>query len=416
MQQKAIIAGVKTGEYDDFEYSMIELAELARACDVDVVGKVTQNLEFINVSHYIGKGKMQEIMDMLNGFEANMVIFNDELSPSQIRNLEEFLQCKVIDRTLLILDIFEQRSKTKEAQLQVSAAHLQYMLPRLVGLRKSLGRQVGGVGTKNKGVGEKKLELDRRYIEDRITVLNKELAKLVLHRKNQRKKRMKNRMPQVALVGYTNAGKSTLLNAIMDLLKKEGDKYVHEEDMLFATLETSVRRIELPDNKEFLLTDTVGFINKLPHHLIKAFRSTLEEVTEANLLLHVVDYSNLDYKNQIDVTNKTLEEIGVKDVPIIYVYNKSDLMEINMPKIKDNTICISAKKRAGIDKLVDMITKEIFCDYVRCKMKIPYDKGEVVSYFNENANVISTEYDIDGTIVEIESNNVDFKKYQEYVI
>ncbi|MEC5303151.1 GTPase HflX [Bacillus thuringiensis] len=414
--QRAVLVGVNVGNEDDFAYSMEELTNLAEACDVEVIGQVTQNLQRVNPSHYIGKGKIEEVAAYVQEIDANMVIFNDELSPSQIRNLEEDLDCKVIDRTILILDIFAQRAKTKEAQLQVEVAHLQYMMPRLIGLRESLGRQSGGVGTKNKGVGEKKLELDRRKIEEQISVLNKDLEALVAQRQTQRKQRKKNEIPVVALVGYTNAGKSTTMNAMLEIYNGTEEKQVFEKDMLFATLETSVRNIDLPDNKSFLLTDTVGFVSKLPHHLVKAFRSTLEEVAEAELLIHVVDYANPNYEQLIDITNETLKKIGVENIPTIYAYNKSDMVDVEIPKVQEDRVYLSAKKHVGIEELVEMIRSHIYKEYTKCEMLIPYDQGQVVSYFNNHAHVLSTSYENEGTKLEIECKKSDYEKYKHFAI
>ncbi|AHA10263.1 MULTISPECIES: GTPase HflX [Bacillus] len=414
--QRAVLVGVNLGNEDDFIYSMEELTNLAEACDVEVIGQVTQNLQRVNPSHYIGKGKIEEVAAYVNEVDANMVIFNDELSPSQIRNLEEDLDCKVIDRTILILDIFAQRAKTKEAQLQVEVAHLQYMMPRLIGLRESLGRQSGGVGTKNKGVGEKKLELDRRKIEEQISVLNKDLEALVAQRQTQRKQRKKNEVPVVALVGYTNAGKSTTMNAMLEIYNGTEEKQVFEKDMLFATLETSVRNIDLPDNKSFLLTDTVGFVSKLPHHLVKAFRSTLEEVAEADLLIHVVDYANPNYEQLIDITNETLKKIGVENIPTIYAYNKSDMIDVEIPKVQEDRVYLSAKKHVGIEELVEMIRSYIYKEYTKCEMLIPYDQGQVVSYFNNHAHVLSTSYENEGTKIELECKTSDYEKYKRFAI
>ncbi|MED2794235.1 GTPase HflX [Bacillus wiedmannii] len=414
--QRAALVGVNLGNEDDFAYSMEELTNLAEACDVEVIGQVTQNLQRVNPSHYIGKGKIEEVAAYVNEVDANMVIFNDELSPSQIRNLEADLDCKVIDRTILILDIFAQRAKTKEAQLQVEVAHLQYMMPRLIGLRESLGRQSGGVGTKNKGVGEKKLELDRRKIEEQISVLNKDLEALVAQRQTQRKQRKKNEVPVVALVGYTNAGKSTTMNAMLEIYNGTEEKQVFEKDMLFATLETSVRNIDLPDNKSFLLTDTVGFVSKLPHHLVKAFRSTLEEVAEADLLIHVVDYANPNYEQLIDITNETLKKIGVENIPTIYAYNKSDMVDVEIPKVQEERVYLSAKKHIGIEELVEMIRSHIYKEYTKCEMLIPYDQGQVVSYFNNHAHVLSTSYENEGTKLEVECKTSDYEKYKRFAI
>ncbi|ASZ65520.1 GTPase HflX [Bacillus cereus] len=414
--QRAVLVGVNLGNEDDFAYSMEELTNLAEACDVEVIGQVTQNLQRVNPSHYIGKGKIEEVAAYVQEIDANMVIFNDELSPSQIRNLEEDLDCKVIDRTILILDIFAQRAKTKEAQLQVEVAHLQYMMPRLIGLRESLGRQSGGVGTKNKGVGEKKLELDRRKIEEQISVLNKDLEALVAQRQTQRKQRKKNEIPVVALVGYTNAGKSTTMNAMLEIYNGTEEKQVFEKDMLFATLETSVRNIDLPDNKSFLLTDTVGFVSKLPHHLVKAFRSTLEEVAEADLLIHVVDYANPNYEQLIDITNETLKKIGVENIPTIYAYNKSDMVDVEIPKVQEDRVYLSAKKHVGMEELVEMIRSHIYKEYTKCEMLIPYDQGQVVSYFNNHAHVLSTSYENEGTKLQIECKTSDYEKYKHFAI
>ncbi|PET60440.1 GTPase HflX [Bacillus cereus] len=414
--QRAVLVGVNVGNEDDFAYSMEELTNLAEACDVEVIGQVTQNLQRVNPSHYIGKGKIEEVAAYVQEIDANMVIFNDELSPSQIRNLEEDLDCKVIDRTILILDIFAQRAKTKEAQLQVEVAHLQYMMPRLIGLRESLGRQSGGVGTKNKGVGEKKLELDRRKIEEQISVLNKDLEALVAQRQTQRKQRKKNEIPVVALVGYTNAGKSTTMNAMLEIYNGTEEKQVFEKDMLFATLETSVRNIDLPDNKSFLLTDTVGFVSKLPHHLVKAFRSTLEEVAEADLLIHVIDYANPNYEQLIDITNETLKKIGVENIPTIYAYNKSDMVDVEIPKVQEDRVYLSAKKHVGIEELVEMIRSHIYKEYTKCEMLIPYDQGQVVSYFNNHAHVLSTSYENEGTKLEVECKTSDYEKYKRFAI
>ncbi|MBP0782268.1 GTPase HflX [Bacillus anthracis] len=414
--QRAVLVGVNLGNEDDSAYSMEELTNLAEACDVEVIGQVTQNLQRVNPSHYIGKGKIEEVAAYVNEVDANMVIFNDELSPSQIRNLEADLDCKVIDRTILILDIFAQRAKTKEAQLQVEVAHLQYMMPRLIGLRESLGRQSGGVGTKNKGVGEKKLELDRRKIEEQISVLNKDLEALVAQRQTQRKQRKKNEIPVVALVGYTNAGKSTTMNAMLEIYNGTEEKQVFEKDMLFATLETSVRNIDLPGNKSFLLTDTVGFVSKLPHHLVKAFRSTLEEVAEADLLIHVVDYANPNYEQLIDITNETLKKIGVENIPTIYAYNKSDMVGVEIPKVQEDRVYLSAKKHVGIEELVEMIRSHIYKEYTKCEMLIPYDQGQVVSYFNTHAHVLSTSYENEGTKLEVECKTSDYEKYKRFAI
>ncbi|MFO7317338.1 MAG: GTPase HflX [Bacilli bacterium] len=415
-KEKAILVGVNLGD-PNFEYSMEELANLAEALEVEVLGQVTQNLERINPSHYVGKGKVVEIKNFFDETGANLIIFNDELSPSQIRNLEHDLDCKVIDRTTLILDIFDRRAKTKEAKLQVELAQLQYMLPRLVGLHSSLSRQAGATGgsLRNRGLGETKLELDRRKIEDQIARLRKELEEVEEQRETQRKKRRKNEIPVVSLVGYTNAGKSTIMNKLIGKFG-HAEKEVFEKDMLFATLDTSVRKIELPDKKQFLLTDTVGFVSKLPHQLVKAFRSTLEEAREADLLLHVVDVSNKEYRFMMDVTNQTLKEIGVENVPTLYIYNKCDLAGVPYPQVYGDDLWISAKEEKGLDELIDCIRKHIFSDYYTCEMIIPFHRGDIVSYLNDIASIISTEYEEDGTRLKVELKEADFKKFEEYVV
>jgi GTP-binding protein HflX len=416
--EKAILVGVNLRNDKHFEYSMEELTNLAEALNVEVLGVVTQNLERVTPSHYVGTGKIEEIKSLYEEAQANLVIFNDELSPSQIRNLERDLETKVIDRTMLILDIFGRRAKTREAQMQVELAQLQYMLPRLVGLHASLSRQGGGTGGgfKNRGAGETKLELDRRKIEDQISKIKKDLEQVKEQRETQRKQRRKNAVPVVSIVGYTNAGKSTIMNQLLAKIGQEDHKQVFEKDMLFATLETSVRYIELHDKKSFLLTDTVGFVSKLPHHLVKAFRSTLEEARDADLLLHVVDVSNAEHGFMMDVTNETLKAVGVEGIPTIYVYNKADLANVPYPVISGDNIWISAKQGNGLDELLQIIRQHIFSDYVTCKMLIPYEQGNVVSYLNENATIYETAYEEDGTLLKLEVKEADFAKYQPFVV
>lgn len=416
--EKAILVGVNLQNDDNFQYSMEELANLAEALEVEVVGSVSQNLERVNPSHYVGKGKIEEIKNFKKELDANLIIFNDELSPSQIRNLERDLECKVIDRTMLILDIFSRRAKTSEAKMQVELAQLQYMLPRLVGLHSSLSRQGGGTGGgfKNRGAGETKLELDRRKIEEKIAKLRKELDALTTHRATQRKQRQKNKMPVVSLVGYTNAGKSTIMNELLKRFGHNENKTVLEKDMLFSTLETSIRHIELQDNKSFLLTDTVGFVSKLPHHLVKAFRSTLEEAKDSDLLLHVVDVSHEQYKFMMQVTNQTLKEVGIENIPTIYVYNKCDKANVTYPLVSGENIWLSAKEGIGLDKLITLIRRNIFKSYITCKLLIPYDKGNIVSYVNEHGTVFSTSYEEQGTLLHVELKEEDYKKFENYSI
>lgn len=415
-RQKALLVGVNLNNKIGFKESMEELKNLAFACDFQVEGEVVQNLRVTTNSYYVGTGKVKEILHLMREKECDVVIFNNELSPSQLRNLEKILKCRIFDRTALILEIFSERAKTHEAKLQVEVANLKYLLPRLIGAREALGRQSGGVGTRNKGAGEKKLELDRRKVEERIVALNKELEAVVFQRETQRKKRNKNSLPVVALVGYTNAGKSTVMNTMIDAYKNTEEKKVFEKDMLFATLETAVRSIVLPDNKTFLLTDTVGFVSNLPHDLVKAFRSTLEEVCEADLLVHVVDLSNPNYNHEIEVTKDTLNQIGAGDIPVIYAYNKIDLAQEPMEIQQEDSVQISAKNGIGIDKLTNLIREKIFVDYVQCKMLIPYDKGDVTSYLRANANVKLAKYENDGTLLNLECSKIDYEKLEEFVV
>ncbi len=412
---KAVLIGVNVNNQKNFEETMIELENLVIACDMEVVGRADQNLKAINKATYIGSGKVAEIRNIFDELQADVLVFNNELSPSQLRILERELEHKIFDRTSLILDIFAHRAQTREAKLQVELASLKYMLPRLVGLNEALDRQYGGVGTISRGGGEKKLVLDRRRIEEKITELSKELEQVSLERRTQRKKRNKSGLPSVALVGYTNAGKSTLMNAIMDLSQRPESKKVFEKDMLFATLETSVRKITLPDNKVFLLSDTVGFVSNLPHELVKAFRSTLEEVRSADLLLHVVDASDPNSIHQIEVTNETLRQIGAGDIPMIHVYNKAELTAMSIPYVKADDIYISAREKIGVEELTQEISKKIFKEYVECKMLIPYDQGGIAAYLNENANVKEISYESDGTLITLECRESEYRLYDKYI-
>ena len=416
-KQKVLLVGVNLNDEFYFFKSMSELEELVKACQMIPIGSVVQNLKEINSAFYVGSGKLEEIKDKINELHPDLVVFNNELSPSQLKNLELKLDIQILDRTSIILNIFALRAKTNEAKMQVEISKLRYMLPRLSGLHLSLGRQGGGSGFSNKGSGEKQIELDRRIIEDRISKLNKELSEIETRRNIQRRKRSDSQIPLVSLVGYTNAGKSTLLNTLVDLSFSDDSKKVYEEDMLFATLETSIRKIKIKDGKEFLLSDTVGFIRELPHMLIKAFRSTLDEVKNSDLLLHVVDFSNEEYEENIRVTNSTLKEIGADNIPVIYVFNKCDeVNDIKLPYVDGNKVYISAKNNIGINELINVISNNIFKEYVTCKMEIPFKRGDIVSYLKEKYDFISTQYTNDGTLIEICLNKKDYGKYKNYII
>ncbi len=419
---KVLIVGVNfTTEHKSqhFDLAMEEMASLVKACDMEPVGRIEQNMESANTATYIGAGKVQEVREMVRALEADLVVFDNGLSPIQLRNLSRVLDCPVMDRTTLILEIFSARAKTREAKLQVEVARLQYMLPRLVGLHDALSRQGGASGAmSNKGAGEKKLELDRRRLEQRLTTMRRELEKISGERETQRKKRAASGIPRVALVGYTNAGKSTVMNAMLSAYDGEGEKMVYEEDMLFATLDTTVRRITPPDQNDFLLSDTVGFISNLPHNLVKAFRSTLEEVREADLLIQVIDYSDENYTEHIRVTEETLKDLGAERIPMIYAYNKADLCGMGaFATIQgDDRLYLSAKSQSGIDALMTLISGKLSKRYQDCAFIIPYQRGDVVSYLNDNAVIHCTEYREDGVYMETNVSRIDAARYEQFLV
>ncbi|MBR3606667.1 MAG: GTPase HflX [Lachnospiraceae bacterium] len=414
----AILVGVNLDHDPGFDRSMKELSELTKACDMEVVCIHTQNLSAPNTALYVGKGKVEEIKESLIFYEANTVIFDNALSPIQVRNLTQELDAVVLDRTALILQIFDCRAKTAEAKMQVELAKLQYMLPRLVGLHNNLSRQGGGSGSlSNKGAGEKKLELDRRKIEKQISFLKRELADMEQNKEVMRKKRNQSALPKVALVGYTNAGKSTILNQFVSRYSKEEGKQVLEKDMLFATLETSVRQISPSGKKSFLLSDTVGFIDKLPHNLVKAFRSTLQEVKDADLLLHVIDFSDPDFSDHIRVTKDTLEELSASHIPVLYVYNKVDLLDPSAPpKLVDQKLYLSAKSDSGMEALLEAIENLLNQGDKTLTLLIPFSMGQIVSDLTLNARILSTEYTPEGTLIEVQGAPGVLDRYLKYCI
>jgi len=427
LPEKVYLVGLDKNKNEMIEHSMGELGALAQACGMEVVGRTVQRLESVNKAYYIGPGKVQEVKSAAQVVHANLVLFNDSLSPSQLRNLQDELQMPVMDRSSLILDIFAMRAKTREAKLQVETARLQYMLPRLVGLHDALSRQGGASGAmSSRGAGEKKLELDRRILEKRLVELHRELSTISQERKTQRKKRANAGIPRVALVGYTNAGKSTLMNALLELGcvpdQNIEEKKVFEKDMLFATLDTTVREISISGHQPFLLSDTVGFVDRLPHLLVEAFHSTLEEAAEADLLLQVVDDSDPHAQEQIEVTNKTLKDLGVEEIPMILIYNKADINrgQENLPILKQigeeqHCIYLSAKEKTGLKELLDLMEQILSSEYADCIFLIPYQEGTITSYLNEHAVVRETEYLPEGIRISVHCLRTDQQRYSRYL-
>ena len=408
----AILAGIQLRE--DISYSMEELAGLAEADGVAVAGQMIQSLERPNTATLIGKGKVEELAELCRNMEADMVIFNDELSGVQLRNLEEALEVRVIDRTILILDIFADRAVSREGKLQVELAQLQYRMPRLTGFGRSLSRLGGGIGTR--GPGEKKLETDRRHIAGRIDDIKAELARIGKTRQVQRSGREKSQIPVVALMGYTNSGKSAIMNRLLQLSERE-DKTVSSQDMLFATLDTQHRKITLEQGSEFILIDTVGFVSRLPHSLVEAFKSTLEEVRYADLLIHVVDssYENRDF--YMEVTNKVIEQIGAGDKDQIVAYNTMDSAQsVPLDVSGHEAVYLSAKTGENVNVLVEKIREKIFGGRVEMTLLIPYQRGDITSYLCENAQIFSMEYEEEGTLLHGKLEREDALRYGSFAV
>lgn len=415
--ERAILVGIGSKE------DLAELVELARACNVETIDTTLQNRHKIDPALYIGRGKAEEIASVRQELRANLVIFDDELSGSQVRNLEEVLGCKVIDRTTLILEIFARRARTREAKIQVELAQLKYRLPRLAGLGTMLSRTGAGIGTR--GPGEKKLEIDKRRIREGIFDLNKELAKIRTTRNIQREKRSRDSVSKVSLVGYTNSGKSTLRNALCDIaaLKSVAQKdKVFEADMLFATLDVTTRALLLPDNRVAAVTDTVGFIRKLPHDLVEAFKSTLEEVAYSDLLLHVVDASSDTAELQIEAVDEVLKELNAADKPTILVLNKIDVAsQVNIIKIKEKykylkTIEISAKYGTNLDELLKEACNSLPYTLKKFSVLIPYSDQAMVAYLHRGSKVDSEKYNEEGTFMSVQGDDEVYNKCKKYIL
>lgn len=393
IEEKVILVGISEQDGDDAEDSLAELAELVKTAGAVVVGTLIQKRETIHPGTYVGTGKVDEIAQLLAATGATGIVCDDELSPAQMKNLESILATKVMDRTLIILDIFAARATTSEGKIQVELAQLKYRLSRLSGLGKSMSRLGGGIGTR--GPGEKKLEIDRRLINDRIAQLNRELKEVVKHRDITRAKREKNDVPVVAIVGYTNAGKSTLLNHLTDA-------EVLEEDKLFATLDPTTRMLELDGHQQVLLTDTVGFIRKLPHHLIEAFKSTLEEAKYADYIFHVVDASNPQMDKQMHIVYETLDRLGVKNKKIVTLFNKMDQRTEEEPLQDfraDHILMISAARNEGLDKIKDLLQEILREDKVYIERVIPYAQAGIIQLVREKGELVSEEYVPEGIAI-----------------
>lgn len=391
--EKLILVGVSLQEDDDTEDSLTELAELVETAGGQVVGVTVQNRESIHPGTYVGKGKLQELQQMIQELEADGIVCDDELSPAQLRNMEDVLECKVMDRTLVILDIFAARASTSEGKIQVELAQLKYRMSRLTGLGISLSRLGGGIGTR--GPGEKKLEMDRRLIKSRIAQLNRELVQVQKHREITRGQREHNQTKVAAIVGYTNAGKSTLLNHLTHAS-------VLEEDKLFATLDPTTRNLKLDSGQEILLTDTVGFIRKLPHHLVEAFRSTLEEARYADVILHVVDAASPQMDVQMHIVYETLQNLGIQNKPVITAFNKQDLLteqEVLRDFKADETVHLSALTGEGIDSLEERIEKVLREQKIAVEHVFSYRDAARLQSIRKFGELVSEEYLEEGIAV-----------------
>lgn len=421
-KERALIVGLnitstakRTDDIDTNE-SMEELKELVKAAGAEVVGSLIQNRQSRDAAYYVGKGKVEEIKAYVESLDATMVVFNDELSGAHIRNIEDVVGIKIIDRTTLILDIFAQRALSKEGKLQVELAQLKYRLPRLYGMGGQMSRTGAGIGTR--GPGEQKLEVDKRHILNRAADIRRELRDVRKNRETQRVQRLKSNIPIVALVGYTNAGKSTLLNELIKTHKDyDKEKEVFAKDMLFATLDVTLRKALLPNKKEFLVVDTVGFVSKLPHDLVEAFKATLEEVQYADLILHVIDATNSSYEIQKKTTELVLKELKADDKPTVLVYNKIDRLELDIyPKNHDDVIYISAKKGINMDKLLEMIQEALMKNTYSVNLLLPYERGDIFSKLKSKYNIEEFEYVENGITLNANLEEEDYNIYKDYIL
>lgn len=410
-KERIILAGVHTGRLDRLndtdEASLKELEELAKTAGGEVVGVMLQNRPSVENATYLGEGKLEELKAAVISLDADAVIFDDELSPIQHRNITDFLDIKVLDRTMLILDIFSMRAKSGEGKLQVELAQLKYRLPRLRGMGAEMSRMGAGIGTR--GPGETKLETNRRHIHKRISALEAEILNLKKHRSLIRSRRTKDGFITAALVGYTNAGKSTLLNTLT-----QADVYA--ENKLFATLDPTSRGLTLDDNRTILLTDTVGFIRKLPHHLVDAFKSTLEEAVYADFLIHVIDASADDFEAQTDIAEAVLSDIGALGKPIIGVYNKCDISAPVISPRYDKSICISAKNKTGIEELLEIIADTAPGKKRELTICLPYSESSLLPFLHTEQKILTEEYTADGIKICLLSDEQTYSDLKKYII
>ena len=410
---KAILVGLNVNQNEDsVRKSIDELEHLALALDIKTKDKIIQNAKQITPKYYVGSGKVQEIKKMIEVLDIDIVIFDDTLSPAQLKHLEKELDVQVIDRSFLIMSIFAIRAQTKEAKLEVALAQKNYMLPRLIGLGNSLSRQGGG-SFNAKGPGETKLELDRRKLLREIYQIRQELEKIKQEKEVSRKQRTKNQIPVVALVGYTNAGKSSLMNSLSDALSHESEQ-VLEKDMLFATLSTKAKKLQKENMPPFILIDTVGFISKLPHELIRSFESTLSDVIQADLLIHVVDGAYFD-QLQIDVTKSVLASIKADQIERILVLTKKEIAS-SYPTIDEDYLFISNRTKENIDQLIDTIYGHIYQENRIHILRIPFDEGQIFSSLKENNTILETKYEADGTYVKTILTPEQEKQYKKYLL